>query len=159
MAAYYATSEVMEAIAGQIRDQLSNYVDDVIIFDGTLQQAVEDNFSQATQGRLNTIIFIGLSDDISELLSGAGLPVRGSLIVDIYALVRSTGRSRYTKDRERLYDVSDALIYTVFDHNNATTDYRARVGAQTYEGRRRGASSDPSLMAHQIRFNFRPRVP
>lgn len=156
---YYATSEVMDAIAGQVRDQLSAYLDDVVIFDGSLEDAVRAHMAQPTKAGLKTYLFMALSDDLPENVSGAGLPIRNSLAVDLYVIVRSDGRTKYTKDRERLYDVSDALMFSVFDCPNRTTDYTARVAANIFGFRRRGAPADPSLMAHQVRFIFKPRVP
>lgn len=156
---YYSTNEVLDAIAGQVRDQLSSYVDDVVIFDGTLEDAVRSHLSQPTKASLKTFLFMALSDDTAENVSGAGLPIRTSHAVDFYVIVRSDGRTKYTKDRERLYDVSDALMYSVFDCPNRTTDYTARVAANIFGFRRRGAPADSSLMAHQVRFIFKARTP
>jgi hypothetical protein len=156
---YYSTNEVLEAVAGQIRDQVSNYADDVIVFDGSLEQAIRDHFGQTTKSALKTVVFLALSEDIPDSISGAGLPIRNGLATDIYVIVRSDGRARYTKDRQRLYDVSDALIYTVFDCANRTEDYTSRVAANNFVLRRRGNPTDDSIMAHLIRFIFKPRVP
>lgn len=155
---YFSTAEVMDAIAGQVRDQLSQYTDDVVIFDGSLEQAVEDHFGQATKSRLKTVVFLGLTDDLQDAISGAGIPIRNALMVDLVAVVRTDGKSRYTKDRERLYGLSDALVYTVFDCPNWTAGYTARVHANKFVLRRR-AASDGDLMAHLVRFTFHPARP
>jgi len=155
---YYATSNVMEAIAGQIRDQLGGYVDDIVIFDGSVEQAVSDHFEQPSKSRLKGVIMLTLSEDVPDSLSGAGLPIRNGLMVDILVLVRSDGKSRYTKDRERLYGLSDALMYTTFDCPNRRQEYTDRVAANNFQFRRRAAAGG-DLMAHLVRFIFKPRVP
>lgn len=155
---YYATSEIMEAIAGQVRDQIGTYLDDVILFDGSLEQAINDHFSQPTKAGLKTILFIALSEDVADTLSGSGTPIRLGHLVDFFVVVRTDGKSRYTKDRERLYGVSDALMFTVFDCPNRAPEYIERVAAHRFQFRRR-AAADGDLMAHLVRFQFNARTP
>ena len=138
---------------------MSEYVDSVVIVDGAIERAVADQFMQPMRAtEVKAVIMLALTEDVPDNISGAGLPIRNGLLVDVYCVVRPDGKSRYTTSRERLYDISDALMYSVFDCPNRETDFSARVAVANFISRRR-AVTDGELLAHLVRFNFKPRVP
>lgn len=151
---YITTSEVLAAVKLRVVRDLDALVDDVIVFDGSLARAIEDHFGQTTRVGLKRVVFIGLSDDVPNAISGAGLPNRLAYIVDIYAIVRSDGRARYTTDLDRLYRISDRLVFETFDVGHEDTEFRAVIASNTFRYRRRSTQDIGGLMANVVRYEF-----
>lgn len=148
---YVSTNEVFEAIKGQIEQEVGDSLDDVVIYEGTLSEAIAE--SAATHRRGDRFVFITMTDTLPGATSGYGLPVRGEILVDIYLIHRVTGRGKYGKIREDFMDTSDALVYDVFLNDRRHSEFKNAVhGTRFILRSRQPASGD--AMSHLIRFSM-----
>lgn len=156
-AEYINTKDVFAAIKGQIEDQLvSDDIDSVIVFGGSLEDAVESHFGQSVKHTVKAAVFFGFSDDNSSTLSGSGQPLRQEMQLDFYVIIRARGRGKYAADHDRLLDISDKMMFDVFNPENFTATMRARCPVMRFGGRRRIATGS-LLMAHMLRFTATPK--
>lgn len=147
---YTASNDIFDAISGQIANQLSGEIDDVVIFDGDLDAAIEQHLNTAGLG--DATIFVGMPETGAERLDGCGLPLRETLSVDIYVIVRAKGRSGYRANRERLWDLSDRLVHSVFTCNNRQSDFTDIIYGWRFSRRVRMTPATPDYFAHRIEF-------
>ena len=89
---FKATNQILDVIAGQLREQLDDLVDEVKVFDGLLSDAITFHAAQARNAKV--FLFVGLPGDEPESTAGDGMRLRSSMAIDIYAVVRSQGKSR-----------------------------------------------------------------
>lgn len=141
---------------GQIERMLKNDIDACVIFDGTLQNAIDRHFAGRLGSNAIKVVFIGLSDAASDTQGGSGLPIREGLLVDVYALVRSGANAKYESDRQALWDISDAITHDIFDISNRSKDFKDCIASTVYQGRRRQETT-PDVMAHLVRFVMHPQ--
>ena len=151
---YTATNDVFDAIVGQIKQELAHEVDNVLIFDGTLNDALTQHFNSS--GLNKSVIFIGSPQEDPLRLDGCGLPLQSNVYADVYVVVRAQGKTRYTVDRERLWDLSDQLIHSTFTCTNRATDFSAVITNIEF-ARRIRMETEGSLLAHKIEFIVRPK--
>lgn len=135
---------------------LKDEIDACVIFDGTLQDALDRHFGGRLGANATKVVFIALSDAASDTQGGSGLPIREGLLVDAYVIVRSGATSKYDQDRKALFDISDSMTHDVFENSNRHAGFRACVASTVYQGRRRQATSS-DIMAHLIRFVMHPQ--
>ncbi len=147
---------MFEAIEGQLKKMLKNDIDDCVIFDGTLQNAIDRHFGGRLASGSSKVVFIGFSDASSDTQGGSGLPIREGILVDIYAIVRSGTNAKYNIDRKALLDIADAITHDAFDIDNRTSDFKDCVASTVYQGRRRQETS-PDVMSHLVRFVVHPQ--
>jgi hypothetical protein len=148
-----STNNVFEAIKGEIQRKIDG-LDSVVIFDGNLSDAIVSHFGTRNAG--SRAVFIGLADGSNESNSGYGVPVREGLLVDIYVVVRVLGSSKLESDREAFWDISDRIVFDLFEFSDRSSDAKIAFGATNYLNRvRQGGPSD--YMAHLIRFNVIPQ--
>jgi hypothetical protein len=148
-----STNNVFEAVKGEIERRIDG-IDSCTIFDGTLQDALDQHFASRPSG--SRFVFIGLADASNESNSGYGVPVRETLLVDIYVVVRASGATRYTSDREAFWDISDAIVHDLFEFSGRSSDAKSSFGGTNYLGRfRQPAGSD--VMSHLIRWGIIPQ--
>jgi len=150
---YTPTNDVFDAIAGQIDRFFGGEVDSVIIFDGELDQAIEQRMNESGMGAVT--IFIGMPQSTPNKLDGCGLPLREDIGVDIYVVARASGRSRYTADRELLWDVTDRLVHSAFTCDERATDFTSAIHGWAFERRVRMASS-PDYLSSRVEFTAKP---
>jgi hypothetical protein len=151
---YTTLNNTMDAIKGQIENQLGSELDSVVIFDGDLPVAVEQHFNTSGVGK--SMVFIGAPTSAPDRLNGCGLPLRQDHLIDIYVVVRADGRTRYTSDRERLFDLSDAIVFDVFECANRTTDFTETVHGVEYVRSTRIEQVGAALLARRHEFNMTP---
>lgn len=147
---YTASNDIFDAIAGQIDNQLGSEIDNVVIFDGTLDSAIEQHMNESGLGDIT--VFVGMPGTEPESLDASGLPLRESVAIDIYVIARSKGRSSYTTMRERLWDISDRIVHTAFICSNRASDFTDIIYGWRFVRRARIQSAEPGLMAHRIEF-------
>jgi hypothetical protein len=159
MSAHYSTTVIFDVLRAQIAEEVADAANAVIRFDGNIVDAIDDHFQQATDAGLKAAVFVGFADEFPETLGGTGQTIRPGFLVDAVCVVRSDGRSRYTSDLDRLYDLSDIVAYDAFEFANTNDDYRAHIAAAKSIWRRRLPALDPYVMAHVVRFDVIPRTP
>jgi hypothetical protein len=147
---------VFEAVKGQIERMLKNDIDACVIFDGTLQNAIDRHFGGRLPSNSSKVVFIGFSDAASDTQGGSGLPIREGLLVDVYVIVRSGANAKYEVDRQALWDISDVLVHDAFEFTNRHADLKACVASTVYQGRRRQETTS-DVMAHLVRFVMHPQ--
>lgn len=150
---YTSSNNVFDAVKGQLEQELSAYVDSFIIFDGALSVAIEQHFMTGQAG--NTVVFIGMPGSSSPRLNGCGLPIHEDIQCDIYVVVNGKGKSRYTSDRERLWDISDRIVHNVFECAARAQDFKDAVTGVRFVARTR-ADTNELAMAHRIEFLLNP---
>ena len=159
MGDFRATNNVLDAIRGQIEDQLggeAELVDEVFIFDGALSQAIVDHFGGKLGASKHAFVFVAQTAVLANQRAGDGSALYSDRTIDCYVVVRTTGKTRYTKDRERLYDISDAMWNTVFFHTERTDDFNELVAQMQPESITRQPSGQ-DVIAHLIRFTCVPK--
>ena len=150
---YTSSNNVFSAISGQIDRFFGGEVDSVVIFDGNLSQAIEQRMNESGMG--DVTIFIGMPQTTPERLDGCGLPLREDVEVDIYVIVRASGRSRYTAHRELLWDISDRLVHSTFTCSERADDFKDLIIGFTFSRRVR-MESNPDYLAHRVEFTAKP---
>jgi hypothetical protein len=147
---YTSSNDIFEVFAGQIDQHLRGSIDGVIIFDGDLSQAIEQRLNESGLG--DTTVFVGLPESTAERLDGCGLPLRETIAVDVYIVVRAKGRSRYGADRERLWDITDKIVHDVFTCDNRTPEFKEKVYGLKFQRRARMQAATPELLANRVEF-------
>ena len=80
------------------------------------------------------------------------------MAIDIYAVVRSQGKSPYEKDVYALMDISDAVVFTAFEPSNRSSQFVDTISTMTDIVRtRQNVAESSGVLAHQIRFTCIPR--
>jgi len=151
----HSTNTVFEVIKGEIAKQLGDSLDDVLIFDGTLNSAIEEHFGTVRRGA-GRVVFVTLTDGSSNATSGYGVPVRDTLLVDIYIVFRVQGRGRYERVREDLWDVSDHIVRELFVQTNCDTKTNSVLAGRNFISRSRQLTRD-DIMTHLIRYEITPQ--
>ena len=153
--AFKATNQILDVIAGQLREQLDDDVDEVKVFDGLLSDAIAFHISKSPNSKV--LLFVGLPGDEPESVAGDGMRLRSAMSIDIYVVVRTTGKSRYEGDVYRLMDVSDAVVFTAFEHSNRSSQFVALIASMTDIVRtRQNVAESSGVLAHQVRFTCIP---
>lgn len=156
---YISTNTVLNKIRKRIRNQMGADLSDVVIFDGDLADAVEQRASASLKSKNGfAFVFFGFSEEDPRNLSGAGHPLRDNLEIDFFVIVRAQGKTRLTRDREWLNDLSDTLKWAVFEKANDDCDLYGASGIQQaiYAGRSRVITT-PEVLSHLVRFTIIPR--
>jgi hypothetical protein len=150
---YTSSNDVFDAVGGQIDRFFGGEVDSVVIFDGELWQAIEQRANESGIG--DVTIFIGMPQTTPERLDGCGLPLREDVEVDIYVIVRASGRSRYTASRELLWDITDQMVHSVFTCTERSTDFKSVIMGWAFNRRIR-MDANPDYLAHKVEFTAKP---
>jgi len=154
--AFKATNQVLDVIVGQLREQLDGMVDEVRLFDGLLSEAIAFHMAKAKTSKV--FIFVGLPGDEPESQSGDGMRLRSDMAIDMYVVIRTQGKSRYSNDLYLLMDVSDAVVFTAFEHSNRNSQFTALIGAMKNPTRtRQNVGESSSVLSHQVRFTCVPQ--
>lgn len=154
--AFKSTNQILDVIAGQLREQLDGLVDEVRLFDGMLYDAISYHMTQAKTSRV--FLFVGLPGDEPESQSGDGLRLRSAMAIDIHVIIRTTGKSRYDSDLYKLMDVSDAVVFTAFEHSNRNAQFIDLIGSMKNPTRtRQNVAESSGVLAHQVRFTCIPQ--
>lgn len=153
---YKSLNEILNTVKGQLDTVVSESVDQIVLFDGTLQQAINDHFGPGTKPGIKSIIFVAQTDISPESMAGSGLALRDGILIDIYPVIRSSGRSRYEGDREALNDLSDLIWHEAFHHTNTRDEFKSRIGSMQSQARVRQATGD-GVLAHLVRFLCIPK--
>ena len=152
---FRATNQVLDVIAGQLREQLDDDVDEVRLFDGLLSDAIEFHMTKAKNSKV--FLFVGLPGDEPESTSGDGMRLRSSIAIDIHVVIRSGGKTRYEDDIYTLMDVSDAVVFTAFEHSNRSSQFIEHISTMTDITRtRQNVAASTGVLAHQVRFTCIP---
>lgn len=154
--AFKATNQVLDVIVGQLKEQLDDLVDEVIIFDGLLSDAIKFHIARRPVSKV--FLFVGLPGDEPESTSGDGMRLRSAMDIDTYVVIRSKGKSRYEKDVYLLMDVSDAVVFLAFEPSNRSAQFNDLISTMTNIIRtRQNVGELSSVLSHQIRFTCIPR--
>ena len=156
MATFFrSTNQVLDVIAGQLSEQLDDLVDEVRIFDGLLEDAISFHIARAKTAKV--FLFVGMPGDEPESTAGDGMRLRSAMAIDIYVVIRSQGKSRYDEDVYLLMDVSDAVVFTAFEHSNRSSQFVELISTMTDIVRtRQNAAETSTVLAHQISFTCIP---
>ena len=155
---YTATKTALEAVRAQLASKLSADVDNVVVIEGRLQDALVAHLSQhlakATKGAW---VFLAISDDQPDHMSAGGRPFNQNWILDVYAIVRAQGATRYTADVDRVHDLGDKVHFEAFyDHDEWSANMRLYISSMKYTGRRRMPTGD-NVFSHLVRFEMKVR--
>jgi len=154
--AFKSTNQVLDVIVGQLREQLDDIIDEVFIFDGLLQDAIVWHMNTAKNAK--TFLFVGMPGDEPEERAGTGLRLRSRISIDIYVVVRTSGKSRYEADLYRLFDASDAVVFTAFEHSNLNSDFVDHIASMESPVRTREDTAEADgVLSHSVRFDCIPR--
>jgi len=151
---------VMNACKEQVEDQLTGdegFIDQVLIFDGPISVALEQQFAGQLESGAEAFVFIAFSGSVPFTRAGDGTALIQEQIIDFYAVVKGKGATRYTNDRERLNDISDSLFDSVFIPGNWTAAFVANIASFEPDSVTRQDLGDDALISHLVRFHCRPK--
>ena len=152
---YKPTNNVLDAERGQIEDSFSGDgvpdLGQVVLFDSSLNQAIADHLGDGVNAGMKSVIMVSFNDVIPENSAGDALSLRDGILLDMYVLVRSSGRTRYNDDRMLLNDLCDHLWRSAFHYTNTRDEYKDHVGAMRAVTVRRQDSGD-GILARLIQF-------
>lgn len=156
MATYHSTAEVLDAIVGQVEKTVGRETDATFKFIGSLNDAVQSHFGQRGGADVKLVVAITLGEVTSPNLTANGNPLTLAMPVSMYVVSRMK-RATYEEDTDRVLQVIDALTFDAFDCDKTTSDYKARVAGNRFQGWAPLVTPDLNFMAFRVDWEIRPK--
>jgi len=152
---FIPTFDVLSIICAQAKSQIED-IDNSVIFDGPLQDAIDAQFGQSLRASVGkAILFAGMSVDQPLVKAGSGAAIRSSLAVDLYIAVRKRGVDSYLKDVEKILTLSDRLVFEAFDTSVWGEDFKSMIGSMSLRARTRQDTA-AAAFAHRQTWDVVP---